>query len=243
MWRAIFTFLVILCGCVGGNIRENMDIINPTRSDLYSVATIQKITNKNTPVHIYIEGDGHAFNSYGRATHDPSPRSNFMRDMANADTAPNVVYVARPCQFVMDNKCKKTDWTDGRFSETMVDSVAAAIKQIVGKRPVILVGYSGGAMISGLIIQKRPDIDVIQWITIAGVLNHSDWTEYFGDTPLKRSLDMNTLPHISQIHYVAENDKTVPNALSKKWIKENTLITIPDAQHDTIPIIKIDFIN
>ena len=243
MWRTEFVFLVMLCGCVVTNMPDNATTIKPNRADLYSVATIQKITDETAPVHIYIEGDGHAFNLRGRATYDPTPRSTFMRDMAAADNSLNVAYIARPCQFIMDKKCTTTDWTDGRFSSAMVDSVASAIKTIAGTRPVILVGFSGGAMISGLIIQNHTDIDVKQWITIAGVLNHKDWTNYFGDTPLAQSLNLNTLPRVSQVHYVAKNDKTVPYSLSSKWIGKNKMVMIPDADHNSIPIIKLDFIN
>ena len=243
MWRTIFILLFTLTGCVGDIERDNMIVVSPRDSKLYSVATIQKITDKTAPVHIYIEGDGRAFNGRGRATSNPTPHSHFMRDLATADNSPNVVYIARPCQFVMDDKCNTTDWTDGRFSQTMVDSVAVAIKTIAKTRPVILVGYSGGAMISGLVIQNHTDINAIQWITVAGVLNHSDWTKHFGDTPLTYSLNLNTLPHISQVHYVAEHDKIVPNTLSKRWIGNNKMIVIPNATHDDIPIMKLDFIN
>lgn len=243
MWRTIFILLLTLSGCVGNTSRDNMVVISPNNSKLYSVATIQKITDKTAPVHIYIEGDGRAFNGRGRATANPTPHSQFMRNMATADNSPNVAYIARPCQFVMDDKCNTTDWTDGRFSKQMVDSVAAAIKTIAKNRPVILVGYSGGAMISGLIIQNHDDINAIQWITIAGVLNHNDWTKYFNDTPLKHSLNLNILPRVSQSHYIAEDDKTVPNELSRKWIGNNKLHVIQNAGHDTIPIINLDFIN
>ncbi len=230
-----------LAGCAGFGAYNDMDIIAPANPTLYSVATIQKTTDQNSPVHIYIEGDGHSFDFLGHATNNPTPRSRFMRRMADADNSPNVAYIARPCQFVMDEKCNVSDWTDGRFSRTMVDSVADAIKTIAGARPVILIGYSGGAMISGLVIQKHPEIDLKKWIPIAGVLNHTDWTQYFNDTPLTRSLNLNILPHIPQVHYIAEKDEVVPNSLSKQWVKENNIKTIKNAKHNTIPTIKLDF--
>ena len=243
MWRVIFAFSIILVGCVGNGTHDDMTIMSPKRADLYSVATIQKITNTTTPIHIFIEGDGHAFDNHGRATDDPTPRSRTVRDLAMADDAPNVVYIARPCQFVMDKKCTVQDWTTGRFSSVMVDSVATAIKTIVGTRSVILIGYSGGAMISGLVIQNHPEIDAQKWITIAGVLNHDDWTQYFNDTPLIHSLNLNTLPYITQVHYVAERDKIVPNTLSQKWIGDEKMIVIPQATHDKISIKNLDLTN
>jgi pimeloyl-ACP methyl ester carboxylesterase len=117
------------------------------------------------------------------------------------------------------------------------------IKTIAQNRPVILIGYSGGALLSGLIINQNPDINVKQWITIAGVLNHSDWTKYFGDKPLTQSQDMITLPQIPQIHYVAEKDTVVPYELSQKWTNNKKLITVPNATHSNFTNIKINFNN
>ena len=240
LWGGLVS-LLLLMGCVGIGTHDNMTIVSPTRANLYSVATIQKITDKTAPVHVYVEGDGRAFDARGRATDDPTPRSRFMRQMAMSDDVPNVVYIARPCQFVMDEKCQTTDWTTGRFSAAMVDSVAMAIKKVVGTRPVIMVGYSGGAMISGLVIQNHDEIDVKKWITIAGVLNHKDWTEYFGDKPLTHSLNLDTLPHLPQVHYIVENDEVVPNTLSKQWVNKNDIKIIKNAKHDTIPVMKLGF--
>lgn len=241
MYKILLGFIILLSGCVTTTDYDSMTILTPGNPELYSVATIQRMSDDKSPVHIYIEGDGYAFTNRGLPTDDPTPQSSFMRDMTMADQSPNVAYIARPCQFFMDDKCTPTNWTDGRFSRVMVDSVANAVKTIAGNRPVILIGYSGGAMISGLIIQNYDDIDVKQWITIAGVLNHADWTNYFGDAPLTLSLNMNTLPHVYQTHYVAKNDKTVPNSLSRKWVSQNKLITVPNATHNLIPIIKLDF--
>jgi len=240
MWRMILISLLV-AGCVCFGARDDMTVVKPANTALYSVATIQKITNKTAPVHIYIEGDGHSFDSRGRATTDPTPHSRFMRDMAAADNSPNVAYIARPCQFIMDEKCNVSDWTDGRFSHAMVDSVTGAIKSIAGTRPVILIGYSGGAMIAGLVIQKHGEIDVKKWITIAGVLDHDDWTRHFNDTPLTHSLNLNTLPRLPQTHYIVENDAIVPNFLSRQWVSESDIKIIKNARHDTIPVMELDF--
>ncbi|MBQ3039833.1 MAG: hypothetical protein IJD41_04725, partial [Alphaproteobacteria bacterium] len=84
-------------------------------------------------------------------------------------------------------------------------------------------------------------LNVQKWITIAGVLNHKEWTEYFNDSPLKKSLNLNKLPRISQTHYIADGDKVVPNELSRKWAKESDIVVIKDARHDSLRNLKIDF--
>ena len=140
----------------------------------------------------------------------------------------------------MDNNCNFHDWTDARFSADKIESIAATIKQIAGSRPVVLIGYSGGAMISGLVIQNHPEINVQKWITVAGVLNHHDWTEYMGDTPLVQSLDLDILPNVPQTHYVGTKDITVPIELSKKWIPANMIKIIDNATHNRFDNLQLD---
>ncbi|MCM1294218.1 MAG: hypothetical protein NC311_01495 [Muribaculaceae bacterium] len=206
-------------------------VYTPIATANYNIASWQKLSSPTAPIYIYIEGDGHAFDGYGRPTSDPTPRSRMLRDMASRDMNPNVVYMARPCQFIMSDNCNITDWTSGRFSSRATDTMATAIRNVANGRPVILIGYSGGAMISGLVIEQNPDIDVKQWITISGVLNHHDWTEYFCDSPLTQSADLNRLPRVPQCHYVAESDIVVPRHLSQKWTNNNIII-VPDSTHN-----------
>ena len=162
--------------------------------------------------------------------------------MALQDASPNVAYLARPCQFIMSQSCKTSDWTSGRFSEKIVSEMSDAVRFIAKGRPVVLIGYSGGALMSGLIIENNPDLDVREWITIAGILNHSDWTEELGDSPLSDSMNLNRLPRIPARHYVAEHDFVVPAVLSSKWVGTENIITVPGATHDKFPDFKIDFI-
>ena len=231
----------ILCGCVSSwrfppEFREEI-----IETEKYNILTYQRLSDSISPVHIYIEGDGYAFNGAGYPTSNPTPRGKFLRGLAAHDRHVNVVYMARPCQYILSKKCSKSDWTIGRFSAEVIESMSNAIKQVAQNRPVVLIGYSGGAMVSGLVILRSSDINIEQWITIAGVLNHSDWTEYFGDAPLSMSLDMSNLPDVNQIHYIADGDTVVPNSLSYKWLSDKRLELLPESSHTNIPNIKLDF--
>lgn len=239
--RLVFVFF--LTGCVSATNWHAPDdfIYTPISTDTFEIATWQKITNATAPIHIYIEGDGHSFNGRGMPTNDPTPHDTFLRDLATANTTPNVVYVARPCQYIMSPTCAQSDWTDGRFSPRVINSMAAVVKKIAASRPIILIGYSGGAMVSGLIIQNYPDLNVEKWITIAGVLNHSDWTEYFGDSPLSHSLNLDALPNVQQVHYAAESDKTVPIVLTYKWTGGANTIVVPNATHNSFDNLVLNF--
>lgn len=229
-------FTVLLYGCVTSTWFMPPDITSSViKTGTFDIMTYSRLTDATSPVHIYIEGDGNSFDAYGYPTPDPTPHSTFMRDMMARDKSANVAYIARPCQYIKTPQCDISDWTDARFSKSAVDSIAYAIHSIAKDRPIILIGYSGGAMISGLIITHYPKLNITEWITIAGVLNHSDWTNHFGDSPLTKSLDLTTLPDIPQKHYVAESDSVVPFALSQRWVGTRELITIPNSTHYKFP--------
>ncbi len=233
-------FLLVGCAGVSSVNMENLQY-SEISAGKYTIATWSRITDTQSPVHVYIEGDGHAFDARGMPTHNPTPRGTMLRRLVASDSSSNVVYMARPCQFVMSDACSVTDWTSGRFSQDIIDSMVGALKKIVGSAPVVLVGYSGGATVTGLIIQNYTDINVQKWVTVAGVLNHADWTEYFGDKPLSDSLNLNVLPVVNQVHYVGTHDKIVPITLSKKWVTGKDLRILDNYSHGDFESLQIDF--
>ena len=238
---SILLFATLVCACTSLLVGPYNFTYSPIKTKTFEIATWHKTANAKDAIHIYVEGDGRAFNAQGQPTDDPTPRDMMLRNLVGSDNHTNVAYIGRPCQFVKSPNCSVSDWTDGRFSVDAVDSVAEAIKTIAKGRPVVLIGYSGGAMITGLIIQRHPEINVKKWITIAGVLNHKDWTEYFDDKPLDKSLDMGALPQINQMHFAAEKDTVVPVSLSQKWTSGKNLVILPNAKHGFMPGIEIDF--
>ena len=232
-------FLLTACAGAGWVAPNDFQYV-PIKTGIYEIATWQKINNpKNNTLHIYIEGDGNSFDAYGYPTDDPTPHGTLVRDLATRDNFENVVYVARPCQFIMDNNCKKQDWTTARFSKKIIDAESQAIQKIAKNKKITLIGYSGGAMVSGLVIKQNPKLKVDKWITIAGVLNHKKWTEYFGDEALSESLNIDTLPKVPQVHFVGGRDEIVPYDLAKTWADEKDIKIIPTATHDDFKELKI----
>ena len=229
--KKFLILLLLLCGCHGVVVPDSFTY-KEIETDSYKLASWQKITDKKSPVRIYIEGDGYAFNHLGQPTTNPTPRGTFLRTLAFNDPNANVVYLARPCQFVEDKHCTQKDWTTGRFSQGIVNSTTQAIKKITGKQQIILVGYSGGALLSGLIIEQNPKLPAKKWITIAGVLNHTKWTEDLNLPPLKDSIDLEKLPTIPQLHLIGDKDTTVSYKLTESLVDNKNLIVIPSATHD-----------
>lgn len=239
-----FLSVLFVCGCARAPRGPESGFVPVTvDAGKYQIATLQKITDPtpDAPIHIYIEGDGRSFQPNGRPSSDPTPRGKFVRDLVARDTSANVVYVARPCQFIMSDACTRHDWTDGRFSSDIIDAMTTTIKSVAGTHPIVLVGYSGGAMVSGLVITRNPDINVTRWVTIAGVLNHNAWTSYFGDAPLMRSVDMDKLPDVPQTHYVGTRDRVVPMQLTAKIARATDIIVVQGATHSDFKNLEIRY--
>jgi hypothetical protein len=233
--------VLLLVGCAGQGWKAPDDFVYvPIKTEHYEIATWQKINNpNNNNIHIYIEGDGNAFDAYGQPNGDPTPNGTFVRDLATRDSFENVVYMARPCQFIKTDSCNESDWTTGRFSQKIIDAESGAIKRIAGNKKITLIGYSGGAMVSGLVIEQNPKLKIEKWITVAGVLDHKKWTQYFGDADLSESLNMETLPKVQQIHFVGGRDEIVPYELAKTWANESDIKLIPNAKHSNFGDLKI----
>ena len=135
MLRYAILSVFLLCGCVSGWVAPDDFVYMPIHAGGYEIASWQKITDDSSVIHIYLEGDGHAFDGRGVPTRDPTPHGTFMRDLAMSDTAPNVVYIARPCQFIMSPTCHRTDWTTGRFSGRIVDAIGRVVADGAATRP------------------------------------------------------------------------------------------------------------
>lgn len=230
--KKLLFLLLLLTGCATPNPLKEMRFM-PLSAEGYTLFTTYQIKQAGEPLRIYIEGDGHAFDGRGRPTLDPTPKGTFLREIVALDKAPNVVYLARPCQYIKSTRCQISDWTTGRFNADAVASVQQVILTLMKKSKapkVILIGYSGGAQMAMFFADKYPD-KVQEVITIAGVLHHEDWTKWHGDLPLNLSEPSPNLPSIPMRHYVGTKDEIVPVELSKQWVKDKSLREVKGASH------------
>ena len=223
----LFAILFLLSGCNNIAIPPAY-VYNEILTRDFTLASWQKITNPFGTYKIYIEGDGYAFNAHGRATQDPTPKGMLMRELAFGDDSPNVVYLARPCQYVKSPICSKRHWTAARFAPEVINAEQAAVKQIVGDNPVILIGFSGGAQVAGLIASAKPGLNVKKIITIAGNLDHLAWTQYHNLQPLNESMNLESyrkqFAQIPQIHYVGSDDEVMPPVLVRDFVGKDTRV-------------------
>jgi pimeloyl-ACP methyl ester carboxylesterase len=151
-----------------------------------------------------------------RPSADPDPLRAVALELAAAQQA---TLLGRPCYHghARDPDCRSELWTSGRYSEPVVASMAAALRQVIANhplRPVVLVGYSGGGALALLVADRVAEVRAV--VTLAANLDLGAWTRYHGYQPLVGSLDplaARALRPGCEIHVAAARDAIVPPSL------------------------------
>lgn len=229
---ALFLFSLGLAGCASRlETAESLAATRQWRSEIIPTPTFDLRSfvparfTVGEPLIVYIEGDGYAWITRTRLSDDPTPRRPFALELALTDPRPNVLYLARPCQYVSGparRNCEPAYWDTAGYAEEVIVSVDAAITALArraGTRGVVFVGYSGGGAVAALVAARRPDSQGL--ITVAGVLDHLFWTNQAGLGSLQYSRnpvdEAETLAKIPQIHYSGGQDTTVPTAVAHAY--------------------------
>lgn len=175
-------------------------------------------------LHVYLEGDGHAWINRSMQSGDPTPRTPVALRLAAAERRGAVLYVARPCQFVMNAACAPRYWGAARFAPEVVDAVAALVRremEALGTARVRLVGYSGGGVLAALVAVRLDGVSGL--FTVASPLDLAGWAAHHRVSPLSQSLtpmdDLDRLRSIPQIHFSGGNDDVVPPAIGASFLR------------------------
>ena len=233
----ILTLLFFLSACAMTLNVPSDFVYKEIETDSFRLASWQKITDKSQGYNIYIEGDGYAFNSRGKPTQDPTPHSHLVRNLAFADDSANVIYLARPCQYIKDNNCSQRHWTTARFAPEVINATHQAIYSIANDQPITLIGFSGGAQVAGLVAAAKTGLNIRKVISVAGNLDHLSWTNHHNLPPLNESMDLadykENFIKIPQLHYVGAKDKVIPYHITQQFIQnDNIIVILPEASHN-----------
>ncbi len=176
-------------------------------------------------LHVYIEGDGHAWSTRTRPSDDPTPWSPIALELAIRDPSASVAYLARPCQYIeagSDPACEPFYWTAGRYAEPAIASADLAVDRLLarsGAQSVALVGYSGGGAVAALVAARRHDVATLR--TVAANLDTAAWTSRQSSTPLIGSLNpadyTDRLQFIPQLHFVGGEDSVVGLDITRSY--------------------------
>ena len=189
-------------------------------------------------LHIYIEGDGAPWLTPTTPAVDPSPVHPLALELALLDSGP-AIYLGRPCYFgVHDPACGLSVWTDRRYSEEVVRSMAAALTNYLRAhkhRRAVIIGHSGGGSLALLLAERLPAVERV--VTLSANLDLAAWTRMHRYSPLTGSLDPAArapLVRVRETHYVGGRDRNVPPSLVRAAVARRgagEVIELPDYDH------------
>jgi len=218
-----FVFGLAACAPTGDSLKQKAAMLAgqagmqeaQAQGGEFTFQLFERIKDPVAPVRIYIEGDGNAWLTRGQVSPDPTPLDPTALRLAVLDSAPNVAYMARACQYVRSPACAPKYWSGSQFSESMIDSVNQAMNHWKGHK-IELVGFSGGAAVALLVAARRDDVISIR--TVAGNVDTTAFTTLHGISPLADSLNPALYAQhtalVPQLHFVGDKDTTVPRSIA-----------------------------
>jgi hypothetical protein len=212
----------------------------------FVLTAFSRISRPDQPLRIYIEGDGQAWLSRTEPSLDPTPRKALGLALATVDDSPNVIYLARPCQFTpmqLNPRCEAAWWTNKRYAPEIIAALNKALNQLVARVPgqgIELVGYSGGGALAVLLAAQRTDVASIR--TVAGNLD-SEFVNRLHDVsampesvnPIDVAAQVASIP---QIHFSGADDQVVPPAIAIRFTAATgarcaRTLTVPRLAHES----------
>ena len=232
---------------------ERQGVIADEADELPIAAWVRRLPNNGESkpaVHIYIEGDGVAWQSRRRLSLDPTPVTPIALALAAEDASrATVVYLGRPCQygFPAKNSCRPFLWTAARYGEVVIEAMNRRIDalrtELEHDAPITLIGYSGGGVVAALLAARRSDVHLL--VTIAAPLDVDAWTRNANVSPLLASLSpanaTGRLRGIRQHHFVGRDDTAVPISVTENFHHAlgpdapSTLTVVDDMDHRSWP--------
>tara|TARA_B100000787_G_C16192319_1_gene298280 strand:- start:1486 stop:2289 length:804 start_codon:yes stop_codon:yes gene_type:complete len=200
------------------------------------IYSLQKVSNNKSLV-LYIEGDGLSWIDRFTISSNPTPTDPIAFKLALIDKGDNIIYLARPCQYIWSDTCNQDLWTTSQYSKVVLETYEEVLTELSTRYTEIhIVGYSGGAGIAMYLgTTNNPKIKSIR--TVAGNINHNELSKIIKISPLRKSINFYPLEKkankIPQIHYYGNKDKVIPNELQQRFYlrnKENSCIKIKQAK-------------
>ncbi len=211
----------------------------------FSLKGYARISRPREPIVVYIEGDGLAWISRSTKSPDPTPTDPTGLRLAALDPSPNVVYLARPCQYLDLEKppCRSRNyWTSHRFAPEVIAGFDRALQSLAPSGGGFhLVGFSGGAAVAILTAVRRTDVLTLR--SVAGNLDHALLNRLHDVSPMPESLNpvdvAARLTALPQLHLIGGRDAVIEPAILQSYRRhagDERCIdhqTIPNAGHTT----------
>tara|TARA_B110000003_G_scaffold223846_1_gene224342 strand:+ start:71 stop:871 length:801 start_codon:yes stop_codon:yes gene_type:complete len=190
----------------------------------FKIYSLQKINN-NEKVVVYIEGDGLSWIDRFTPSSDPTPKNPLAFKLAKLDQNQNVIYLARPCQYIQSNRCQREIWTKLQYSNEIMANYTNILKELKNKHSEVhLVGYSGGSVIA-MYLASIKELNIKSVRTVAGNIKPNEFTQLLNISPYRTSLNLNDIENniklVSQSHFYGDKDKVIPEELYTNYQERN----------------------
>jgi hypothetical protein len=166
------------------------------RAGDFAMLSFVRIDQRGAAAQVYIEGE-----DLSGDAEDPTPANPVALRMATVDAAPNVIWLARPCQYHVAKDCPKPYFGAMAFAPEVVaayNTVLDDLKEKYSLQGYVLNGYKGGGTLAVLAAAGRSDVLGIR--TVSSLLNHE----------MPRSLDPSDwaakLEKVPQRHFSGKDD-------------------------------------
>ena len=245
--KIICSLIPLIFGCTAPETRLNNEAqhLNFTRTvvrgtEFDHVVYLNQKQNKNSALHVYLDGDGTPWINNRWVSENPTTRNPLLLRLMSLENGP-AIYLGRPCYhgFSHAPPCRSSLWTNQRYSLPVIESMTAALKKILkqlNNRKPVLIGYSGGGTLAMLMVERIPDLQGI--VTIAANLDTDAWARLHGYSQLVGSINPARQPPLDsrlfQRHYAGSNDRNVPASLIKPTVLRQhsaQLVIIPEFDH------------
>lgn len=205
----------------------------------FTLVAWERMHKRDAPANIYIEGDGVAWLSKKQVSLDPTPNNPVALHLASRDTAHNVGYLARPCQYVdrkTSPRCGIPYWTGKRYAPEVIAAFQAALNDMKAQYDITefnLIGFSGGGNIAAILAAQRDDVASLR--TVAGNLDHETVNRIHNVSFMPESLNARDfgfeLADVPQHHFVGGADRIVPPAVYHSY---RQAVGLSDCVHYTL---------
>ncbi|MET0026328.1 MAG: alpha/beta hydrolase [Candidatus Thiodiazotropha sp.] len=178
----------------------------------------------NGVLHVYLGGDGTPWIGGVVVASDPTPRNPVGLKLMAMDKQDSL-YLGRPCYHgnARAPDCDPVLWTSARYSETVVQSMASVVREIIetrGYQELVFIGFSGGGTLAMILADRFAQTR--QVITLAGNLDIEAWVKLHHYDALTGSLNPRALPplreDILQYHLAGGQDTNIPPDLIEQAI-------------------------
>ncbi|MGQ0526946.1 MAG: alpha/beta fold hydrolase [Alphaproteobacteria bacterium] len=211
----------------------------------FDLRVAERMHTRFATAQVYIEGDGFTAEELFQEAKDPTPRNPVALHLATRDLADNVVWIARPCQYVNihdgGRPCNDAYWKGKRFAPEVIESYNLALDEIKKRWDIEgfnLVGFDGGGTIATLLAAQRPD--VLSLRTVAGNLDTDVYARHhgiqlYGGNPVALASSLSQMP---QAHWAGGQDDVVPPSVVQSYLQalgENSCVKymfVQEAGHE-----------